>query len=151
MENENEKYYELGGSASIFWDPTQPREDQQTLYRGQVKQLAETERVMHARRAGGLISLSESEAKEKAERYDKNRFEADAKAAKEISAANKTLEAAAVKEEENRVALKEAEIKLEEAKKAQADAEATKSENDKLRARINELEAAAANASAPKK
>lgn len=58
------KLFELGGNATIFWDPTQPKEENQKLLVGQKKELEETEEVRKAVSFNYLRVVSKGELEE---------------------------------------------------------------------------------------
>jgi hypothetical protein len=58
------KLFELGGNATIFWDPTQPKEENQKLLVGQKKELEETEEVRKAISFNYLRVVSKGELEE---------------------------------------------------------------------------------------
>lgn len=124
------KWYTLGAKASVFFDPTQPDTESQTVAVGDVKQLEETKLVLEWKKGGGLVQLSDAEAKEL---IDKNA--ALKKEVKAKSKADQTLEAAAKKEAE-------ADEKLAKANLINEQAAKVLDENSKLKDRIAELEAA---------
>jgi hypothetical protein len=134
-----EKWYQLGGNSSMFWDPLQPTTDQQKLLIGEAKKLKRTERVTAWVRKGGLIELSEREAQEI---MDKN--EELKKNLKVASKVDKKMEAVAKKEEEVKAILREAELKLKAAEEIQAENAQLKVDKQQLMNRVAELEAAAA-------
>jgi hypothetical protein len=129
-----EKYYQLGGNASIFWDPQQPEND--VLLKGEVKALKQTTKVAEHFRKGGLVLVQTEEAKaiiEKNEELQK-KTKADEKA-------QLKLNKAAEKEEGAKEILREAEIKLKQAAEVQAENDQLKLDKQALLDRITELEA----------
>lgn len=129
------QFYALGGNCSIFWDPQQPEVDNQTLQGDDVKQLEVTAKVVEWSKAGGLVKLSESEAKEKLAR-NKDRL---AELEKETKA-SKILNKAGAKEQENALVLKEAQVKLDAAKQIEDSNKVLTDENTELKKRLQELE-----------
>lgn len=130
-------YYRLGGNASFFFDPTQPNESDKSLLVHEAKELAETKNVQVSYRAGGLVKLTETEAQEFL-----SEAQLKAQQAKESSAAN--LEAAAGKEEQANVILREAKLLHEDVKQTKVENDELRDENQQMKDRIAELEAAAA-------
>lgn len=128
-----EKWYQLGGQSSIFWDPKQPKN--QTLLVGQVLQLKATDAVSAAVRKGGLTVLSESEAQE----FLKKNPVAKEEVVKDDGAQAK-LDQASQKEEFAKNTLQEAEIKLAQAKGLETELSELKEDKVKLLERIADLE-----------
>lgn len=130
-------WYQLGGKASMFFDPTQPDPQNQKLLRGEAKPLKTTDKVAAWVRGGGLVKLTENEAlelnKANGDRTAKLNAEAEEKA-------KAILNKAAEKDEEAKEKLRQAEIKLQAADGIAAERDQLKSDNDALIKRIKELE-----------
>lgn len=124
-------FYKLGGNASNFFDPTQSRSEYQKLLPNEVKDLDATPNVARAKQAGGIIQLSEDEAKEELARNQelKERI-------KKHDEAGKTLSKAASKEAEADAKLAEANAKLAEAKALHKENDELKSLNAKLESEL---------------
>lgn len=131
-----EKWYQLGGNTSVFWDPSQPTDDQQKLLIGEAKQLKRTDRVTAWVRKGGLIELSDADAKIVLEKNEELKNKA-----KNAAKADKRLESAAQKEQEAKETLRQADLKLKEVETIQAENTQLKAEKQQLLKRIEELEA----------
>jgi DNA repair exonuclease SbcCD ATPase subunit len=134
-----EKWYQLGGKASIFWDPGQPKEENKTLLPGEVKQLKATERVTTAKRADGLVVLSEAEAQEYLQKNPPVK-----EAVKADNSAQSKLDRAAEMEQAAQETLKQAELKLEQIEDLEDELSELKTDKKNLIARVTELEADAA-------
>ncbi len=133
METIKVKYYRLGGNASSFFDPSQPNEDNKSLNPNDVKPLKETKRVLESMQAGGLIVMSEDEAKEFMDEKQKEALKANHEA-------GKTLEVSAAKEQEANQKLVEAQLKLDASKKIADDLAESVKENTLLKERLAVLE-----------
>lgn len=140
-----DKWYKLGGKASVLWDPTQPDPEKQTIALNEVKQLKLTDRVLNWKRSGALVELSESEAQAEMKAIDEM-LVAQSKAA---SKAEKVLDKAGKKEAEASQTLREAEVKLKAAQKIISENEQLLENEKALKSRIAELEEQLKNGNTP--
>jgi len=59
----DKKYFKLNEGRSMFWDPSQSKEDSRKLTQGQVKLMDNTKRVAAARRGEHIIAAEDEDVK----------------------------------------------------------------------------------------
>lgn len=127
------KWFKLGGKSSAFWDPTQPDPDSQFIGPNEVKKLVINDKVTQWKNRGGLLPLTDEEAKAEMTAAQKKRESAEGKASDKLNSA-------AEKEENAKAILREAEIKEKSIKLVRDENDTLKSERETLIARNRELE-----------
>lgn len=125
------KWFMLGASTSIFWDPRQSNPDNQTLGAGDVRLLDETETVQEWKRGGGIVQLTEAEAQEYISKNASLK-----KQVKQKNAADVALEKAAEKEQKADELIKQANEKAIEAQKAIDRAAQLEKDNEALKEQL---------------
>lgn len=129
----------LGAHANIFYDPTQPSEDSQKLLSRQVKRLIENPNVAKTRMHGGIVKLSDAEAKEYIGKFADSAAKAEEaiRADKKLVKSGEQLAAADKKLEEAKNKLAEATAKEEAVQSLVKDNEAKDSKIAELQALVD--------------